>query len=500
MSKAKKVLIFSGVGYIFLLIIVCTTLMYRYFNEEEEPTSTTTTQKELREDDEDDEDEVDIENDLASNDETYQQLYRDPLVTPVGNGNDQVTVMIYMNGSNLESDHGLACDDISEMLSANLSDKVNVVIQTMGTRHWHQYNIASDHTQRYHIEDKELVLVDDSLSQLNCTDPDTLSSFIIWSKENYPADRYFLILWNHGGGSVEGFGYDEFGSSSDSLYINEMQTALEDGGVVFDFIGMDACIMSSVEVCYALYDYCDYMILSEDFESGLGWFYGRWLSQLAAHTSIDVPTLAQTIIDDMVAKNEENRHQGSSSTLALIDQRYIPAVFDMWIEFAYANEETLLNANYSREVVRSERALPIDPKVDSEFQAYGITDMLAVVASINSTYTKSLSGLLGNAIVYYNYTSNNAGLTGLSVTLPYGDYGTYRRLCNVYEAAGIDSDYIAWLEKIANTGDLSNPFADSPVSNFGSTDWEENTGVVEDSFNDGFGNGFTDGLSGSFGN
>ncbi len=64
----------------------------------------------------------------------YEKLYRDPLVTLKGNGQDQVTVMIYMNGSNLESEYGCATTDIKEMLSADLDDKVSVVIQTMGTR------------------------------------------------------------------------------------------------------------------------------------------------------------------------------------------------------------------------------------------------------------------------------------------------------------------------------------------------------------------------------
>lgn len=393
-----------------------------------------------------------------------EKLYRDPLVTLKGNGNDQVTVMFYINGSNLETNYGSATDDINEMVSADLNDKVSVVIQTMGTLEWQDFGIASDHTQRYLIEDHDLVLVDDSLGQEDCTDPKTLSDFIQWSAKEYPADRYILILWNHGGGSVEGFGYNQWGRYSDSLTLDEMQTALKDGGVLFDFIGMDSCIMSSIEICYALYDYCDYMILSEDFESSLGWYYKGWLTELAENTSIDTVSLAKTIIDDMVEANEKNHRQGMSSTLALIDQKYVPALFEEWKNFAYANTEQLLARNYSREVIRSGRPLSIRRKhsllikVDSEMQEYYITDMLAVAASINSAYSKTMTIYLNNAIAYFNYTDNNAGLTGLSVTLPYGDRSFYRDQKKIYTLCGIDAEYIEWLEQFTSVTDDPNSY------------------------------------------
>lgn len=368
---------------------------------------------------------------------------RNPLVTPVGNGEDNVTVMIYMNGSNLESDYGFATTDIAEMLSADLSDQVNVVIQTMGTREWWDYDIANDHAQRYHIENNDLALVDDSLTQLNCTDASTLANFIIWSENNYPADRYFLIFWNHGGGPVGGFGYDEWGNYSDSLTLDEIQTGIKTSGVSFDCIGMDCCIMSSIEICYALYDYCDYMILSEDFESSLGWSYEGWLNALAANTSISTEDLGTILIDDMV---EENDYYGST-TLALIDQRYVPSLFSLWKNFAYANEESLLSTNFSREVVRSERALPSREtgRNASELEDYYITDMLACTASISSPLAKPLVAELTKAICYYNCTEDNLGLTGLSVTLPYGDKEYYNDLKPIFINCGIDKDYTAWL-------------------------------------------------------
>ena len=88
-------------------------------------------------------------------------------------------------------------EDLCEMLAANISSQVNVLVETIGTKSWSKrLGIASDHTQRYKAEAGNLVLVDDSLGQLDCTSPDTLADFISWGAENYPANRYILIFWD----------------------------------------------------------------------------------------------------------------------------------------------------------------------------------------------------------------------------------------------------------------------------------------------------------------
>ena len=52
----------------------------------------------------------------------------------VGTSAKSATVMIYMNGSDLESEAGEASADISEMLASGIGENVNVIIQTMGTK------------------------------------------------------------------------------------------------------------------------------------------------------------------------------------------------------------------------------------------------------------------------------------------------------------------------------------------------------------------------------
>lgn len=374
-----------------------------------------------------------------------------------GDGKDQATVFVYMNGSDLESEDGEATEDLCEMLAANISSQVNVLVETIGTKSWSKrLGIASDHTQRYKAEAGNLVLVDDSLGQLDCTSPDTLADFISWGAENYPANRYILIFWDHGAGPVYGFGYDEHQSEDSVLTIDEIQTAIRQSGIYFDIIGMDSCIMSSLELCCAMYNYCDYMILSEDFESGYGWSYTGWLNALSDNTSISSEELGKIIVDDMIADNEENGE--GASTLALIDESYMKVLYTAWADFAYANEPALLGENYSMHVRGGRRAHPIlrekglfdflfDEDGDYSMSDYYITDIMAVAQNIESKETEALAAAVNLSIRYFNCTDDEVGMTGLSVTLPYGDSEFYGYLYPVFTGVGMDADYVGWLEK-----------------------------------------------------
>lgn len=400
------------------------------------------------------------------------EVVRPPQVEVPSSGDADVTVLVFMNGSNLETDSGEATEDIAEMIAGGYTENVNILIQTMGTKKWWNYNISSRRTQRYQVVQNDLKLVDDSLGYLSPAEAGSLSSFVEWGAKNYPASRYELIFWDHGAGPVYGFGYDELGDEDDTLTLDEMQSALSDAGVYFDFIGMDCCLMSSLEVCCALRDYCDYTILSEDFESGLGWSYTNWVKKLRRDPTISTEKLGQVIIDDMVTANERNTDYGDNAILTMVDEGMMKVLFSSWVDFAYANEDALLGKNYSTELSRArggrdallaqQRGMFSD-WLYSDLDYYGsaatydmsdyyVTDILATAQTIKSTESQALSAALAEAIVYSRSTDGDANLSGLSVTLPYGDREFYNELKTVFSNCGLDSEYITWLGKFVDTG------------------------------------------------
>ena len=172
---------------------------------------------------------------------------------------------------------------------------------------------------RFSVEDGALVCLQEDLGQLDSTDPATLRDFIGYCAANYPADRNILVLWDHGAGPVYGFGYDEFQSAGASLTLDELQSALSQAQVPFDFIGFDACLMGCLETCWALRDWADYLVASEDFVSGFGWEYQYWLTELGDNVALPTEELGQTIVDTYVTESEE---AGDPGIMALLDLGY----------------------------------------------------------------------------------------------------------------------------------------------------------------------------------
>ncbi len=368
------------------------------------------------------------------------------------------TIMIYMNGSDLETQAGEATEDIREMLASGIGENVNVIIQTMGTKEWQKYGISESTAQTYRLRNGNLELIRDGLGQLDCTVKDTLSEFIKYGKNAYPADRYLFLFWDHGGGPVYGFGYDEWQADNESLTIAEMSRAFaENSDIHFDMIGMDCCIMASVETCYALAPYCSYTLLSEDFESGLGWEYTGWMKAFEENPGISTPLLGKYIIEDIIEKNE-NSYDGDSACIGLFNEATAKDLFTVWKNYAYKNEAKLLGKNYSRmhkSRGRYDRGFwdlwDLDDS-DVTLSDYYISDILALVESIDndSDEAKALMSTLKAAVAYYGHTSDKNELTGLAVSLPYGDSEFYAQLRDVYEDLNFDRDYIDWLENFVS--------------------------------------------------
>ena len=378
-------------------------------------------------------------------------------IDPMEAGSDarSATVMIYMNGSDLETKAGEATTDLAEMVESGIGRNVNVIVQTMGTKRWHDYDISSKTSQIYRVNRGRMELVKDDLGQLDCTKASTLSDFIAFGKKNYPADRYMLIFWDHGGGPVYGFGYDDRKTNTESLTLDEIQEALrKNSDIGFDIIGMDCCIMASLETCYVLEPFCKYAVLSEDFESGLGWSYTEWMKLLEENPGVSTPLLGKKIIDGMIEANENDDEAGASSTMVLVNEKFVSDLMKAWTEYAYKNSDNLFDLNYSKLHLAKGRGLLellFDSWDDDEslvtMENYYVSDMLSIVESVerNDGSTDRLRRALKDCVAYFGHTSDVNELTGLAVSLPYGDREYYNRLVDVYSNCGFEEEYIDWL-------------------------------------------------------
>lgn len=168
---------------------------------------------------------------------------------------------------------------------------------------------GNGHTWRYHVQHgggytDELDRWD--MGELNMGHPQTLSNFITWGRNNYPADHYYLAVADHGRGTT-GIAWDE-ADSSDLITVAELRTALQDatddGAQPIDIVHYDACLMGMLENAYQIKDFADYLVASEN----LGWGIFAY-SSYAAQITVDTTPwqLATAVVDkyhDALAKYE----------------------------------------------------------------------------------------------------------------------------------------------------------------------------------------------------
>ncbi len=146
----------------------------------------------------------------------------------------------------------------------------------------------------------------DGLGQpLDMGDPDTLKDFLDWAKTYYPADRYALVIWNHGNGwhrrpeedRGRAFSYDD--QSGNSIQIWEADQAL--AGHTFDIIAWDASLMQMMEVAYEIKDKAPHIVGSEESPPAEGYPYHLVFDAFRDNPDETTANLTRAFIDGTLA-------------------------------------------------------------------------------------------------------------------------------------------------------------------------------------------------------
>ncbi len=363
---------------------------------------------------------------------TETSSYAEPV--EVYKGHLDTVVLIYMVGSNLESQNGLGTKDLHEICDAykkaGKSDQpIKFIVQTGGCKKWSpDFKIPADKSGRYEVDGEKLVLKQE-FELVNMANPGTLSDFIAWGMASYPADRYGLILWDHGGGPVLGFGADETHSGS-MMRIQQLKKAFETAGGHFDFIGFDACLMGTVETAYMLKSFADYMIASEEMEPGNGWFYTGWVGTLLKDPKASVETFGKKIVDDFAESNEE---AGDHYTLSLVDLKKIDVVYKKLMDFAKESEKALEADKYA--------ALSM-ARYEAKSFGNGGYDQIDIIDYVNRADVSggdALKNSVKDALVHFR--TNMEGANGLAMYYPYDHLDKYTRMDQLLETLKFDKAY-----------------------------------------------------------
>ena len=386
---------------------------------------------------------------------------REKYIDILGNGEDKATIMVYLCGTDLESRSKMATSDLQEMLDATISEDVNVIVYSGGCRQWQNQAMSSQTNQIWQVKDDGILCLEKDLGSYPMTDPDTLSFFIKWCAKNFPANRNSLIFWDHGGGSVSGFGYDEKYAASGSMSLAEIDRALTDGGVKFDFVGFDACLMATTENALMLTKHADYLIASEETEPGIGWYYTDWLTEYSNDTSMSTLEIGKNIIDDFV-DTCARRCSGQSTTLSIVDLAELETTIpETLTEFSTDTYNLIKNQEYAKvSNARSDaREFGSSSKIDQ-------VDLVHLAKNMGTEEGEALAEAILGSVKYNRTSSNMTNSHGLSIYFPFRKASMVDDAVETYEQIGLDDEYSRCIQAFASmevSGQAMSGGTSSPV-------------------------------------
>ncbi|MEE3419914.1 MAG: clostripain-related cysteine peptidase [Lachnospiraceae bacterium] len=376
------------------------------------------------------------------------------------------TIFVYMCGSDLESQNGMASGDIEEMINGTQAENLRYVVATGGANAWQNELVDASKVQYLLIEGGDISVVGEA-SNTVMSDPATLQEFLSWGVSTYPADRMGLIFWNHGGGSISGVCFDEkneYHSLSLSSIDGVLDSVCANMTDQFEFIGFDACLMGTVEDAFVLASYARYMYGSEETEPGYGWDYSEIGRHIYEHEDADGASLGKVVVDSFYSMCEQIESQ-DQATLSVIDLSKIDDLAIAYNKYAM----NLYNATQSDSAVLAAtvRNVLAGDSFGGNTDSEGYTNMVDLGAILDAggdmDGAAEAKSALEDCIVYKKNGKAHAGATGLSTYYPLMIQGSNE--LSTFGNIAISPYYLGYVDRAAyataNGGDMSAYNADA---------------------------------------
>jgi Clostripain family len=417
-------------------------------------------------------------------------------------------VMLYQDATDQVLDHDIYLD-LNEAERTGSTDRVRIVSQIDRYLGRGQSSNAWPTARRFYVtRDSDLNTVRSQqlmdVGRVNSADPKTLIDFATWAIKSYPSDKYVLILSDHGMGWPGGWS-DPAASGSGNpsiplasrlgnlMYLNDLDKALgairsQTGVDKFELIGMDACLMSQIEVLAALAPHGRYAVVSEETEPALGWAYTSFLDTLTAKPDVTGAELAQSIVKSYIVEDqrivddqaraelagrgsmtsglfgvsaapsaaEVARELGQDVTLTAIDLQAIPALMSSLNNYAFtlqqADQRVVSQARSYAQSFTSIFGKSVPP---SYIDLGHFVVLLARSSSNQATVmdaSKQLASAIDTAVIAEKHGPAKPGATGISIYFPNSQlYGnpvagpqSYTAIADRFASESLWDDFLAY--------------------------------------------------------
>jgi hypothetical protein len=279
------------------------------------------------------------------------------------------------------------------------------------------------------------------MGEIDMGNPGVLRDFIAWGEQNYPADHYCVVVWNHGSGwrstsslsTSRNVSFDD--TSGTSIRTVDLPYALSGASAPIDLVAFDASLMQMLEVAYEIRNDALYMVGSEESPPGEGYNYDDWLHALYSNPGMTAPQLGRSISDNFVA-NYTGRTYVTQSVVNLSAVPTLAAAVDQ------------LGTAIRPHAVTQAGALAAARQTAQSYKFSFYKDLLDYSVKVKNTLSDpavtaactQVQSALSQAVVYETHTGAQvSGSHGLSIYVP-----TPVEYVNLYSNLSINQDYPNW--------------------------------------------------------
>ncbi|MFA4862110.1 clostripain-related cysteine peptidase [Methanoregula sp.] len=346
-------------------------------------------------------------------------------------------VLAYIVGSDLETDSGMATDDLKEIVNSIESadpTKLDVVVAFGGAKKegWHGMRIATGEQLKQDAKDgifgNDQYLYSDTSADMGSGA--TLSRFILETKASRTSERTILIIADHGN-SYDGIGNDEV--TGNQLKMGDIDSALKGSGIRYEPIMFDACLMASVEVGKTVQPYTGVMLGSEEIQRG-SYEYSAIIEPLLANPDTDAQTIMKKVSDAYIDRKGSEKSAGKAKTMAIIDVSKMPAIRESLDELG-AKLVPLAETDQGLHDLKSAYNDAVRLGISSGSKPTSV-DLVTLLQNIEAKRpelapdVQKTLGLVKGAVIYERHNEYSPVVYGISIATPdamdrakYNSYG-----------------------------------------------------------------------------
>lgn len=334
------------------------------------------------------------------------------------------TIFVFLNAAN--DLYAFSNLNVNQMEAAAGNADVRYVVQ------WKQSvtkfaSSSFDGTRRYLVKpDSTSNVVSEVIqnmgSGVDMGKPQTLKDFLDWGKTYYPAQRYGVVVWNHGNGwrrsPSRAVSYDD--ETGNAIQIWELKTAL--AGHHFDFLAWDASLMQMAEVAYEVRSFADYVVGSEESPPAEGYPYDTIFGTFRDNPDATTRNLTKAFVDGMLGVPGYASRKITQSVIDTSQMAAVGTAINTLAQELMANNAAL---NTAIQTVRSQAQAYSQTSNPPRYyrDAIDVSERLAALSSIGSVDTAclGLKTAIQNALVWEGHNTFSPGSRGLAIDFTPGN-------------------------------------------------------------------------------